>query len=125
MRSAADRRTSNWIHRSGLATAIVVVLAVWPLAAAQAGDLDKALEAGTVGERYDGYLGIVEPPGSSKVQKLIASTNEKRKKKYTSIAKENGIVTADVAAQMAAKLAKRAKRGAYLMSKDGDWSQKK
>jgi uncharacterized protein YdbL (DUF1318 family) len=127
MRSAADRRTrtSRWIHRAALATALAVALAIWPQAPARAGDLDKALEAGTIGEQYDGYLGIIEPPGSSKTQKLVESTNAKRKKKYSEIGKENGLSTSAVAAQMAAKLAKRAKSGSYLMSKDGDWSKKK
>jgi hypothetical protein len=100
------------------------ILAFAPIAPAIAGALTDALQAGHIGERYDGYLGVVSPPGSADIRELVESTNAKRREKYAQIAKKNGIATASVAGQAGTRLLERAKPGTYVMAKDGAWTKR-
>lgn len=105
----------------GVVALLWLVLVASPASATSVAD---ALETGTVGERFDGYLGIVEPPGSAEIRELVESTNAERRAKYAEIAERNGIDTALVARQAAKKLAQRSPPGTWLMRSDGTWIQR-
>jgi uncharacterized protein YdbL (DUF1318 family) len=105
------------------AGALLAALALMPLAVAHASALDDALKSGQVGERFDGYLGIVSPPGSREIQELVKTTNAKRETRYAQVAHETGVSTAVVARRAGDRLAKRAKAGTYIMIPKGTWQQ--
>src|SRR5262245_2642474 len=90
---------------------------------ARADELDAAKAAGQVGERADGYLGVVgsAPPG---VGNLVNDVNAKRKAKYGEIAKQNGTGADAVGALMGQKLIERAPSGQFVMGTDGRWVRK-
>jgi uncharacterized protein YdbL (DUF1318 family) len=107
---------------AGLAIAAVLLLLAAP-PGARADELDAAKAAGHVGERADGYLGVVSgAPASAKA--LVDSVNAKRRAKYAEIAKQNGTPVEAVAALMGEKLIDRAPAGQYVMGADGRWKKK-
>ena len=60
-------------------------------AAAWSADLSELKAEGLVGERADGYLGIVPAQVSAEVKAVVADVNRKRRTRYEQIAAENGI----------------------------------
>jgi uncharacterized protein YdbL (DUF1318 family) len=62
-------------------------------------ELDAAKKQGLVGERADGYLGVVVDNPSAEVVALVKDVNDKRRKAYQQIAQKNGIDIADVEAR--------------------------
>jgi len=99
-----------------------------PLAAAAvpawAGALDQAKAAGWVGERIDGYVGIVDPKAPADVRALVSDINAKRRKKYEAIAKAQGIDLTKVEIIAGQTLIKRAKPGEWVTDQSGRWVRK-
>ena len=111
------------IRAVGLAIAAVLLfVAVTP--SARADELDSAKAAGQVGERADGYLGLVSASAPPAVGQLVADVNAKRKVKYAEVAKQNGTAVDAVAALMGEKLIDRTPPGQYVMGADGRWAKK-
>lgn len=115
--------------RSALATATLALAAVLFLAAAAptawADDgLAAAKAAGLVGERPDGYLGLVDAGAPAATKQLVADVNAKRKLKYAQIAQENGTSVDAVAALAGAKLIERTPPGEYVLGVDVRWQKK-
>lgn len=99
-----------------------------PLAQAQQLNLEQAMaqlsdakEEGLVGEKADGYLGVVESTGTAK--QIVEKINEARRKEYTRIANENDIAVADVELLAGKRAIERTKSGHYVKI-DGEWKQK-
>lgn len=106
----------------GLLLAWVAVLA---LPAAGSGlDLDAAKSQGLVGEKVDGYVGIVVADPTAPVAALVKNVNTKRRSAYEAIAKKNGTAVDAVAALAGAKLIERAGRGEWVTDADGNWRKK-
>ena len=114
--------------RSALATgALALAAALLCFAAApdaRAEDLAEAKAAGWLGERPDGYLGVVSPSAPPAAVQLAGEINAKRKLKYAQIAQENGAAVDSVAALMGAKQIARAPAGEYVMGADERWQKK-
>lgn len=114
--------------RNGIATAALAIAAlVLSFAAAPnawAEDLASAKAAGQVGERADGYLGLVSPSAPPAVKALVEDVNAKRKARYAEIAKQRGISVAEVAALAGPKLIEKTEAGQYVMGTDGRWVKK-
>ncbi len=114
--------------RSAFATATlalaaaVLLLAAAPNAGAE--DLAAAKAAGWVGERPDGYLGVVSASAPPAAAQLAGEINAKRKLKYAEIAQKNGTAVDAVAALAGAKLIERAPAGEYVMGADEHWRKK-
>lgn len=104
----------------------IVMLAVSPLTAAPAfaGALDKAKSAGHVGERPDGYLGLVDPGAPASSRQLVDEINAKRRAHYAEIAKKTGSNVRDVGILAGEKLIANAPSGAFYMDSGGRWRQK-
>ena len=102
---------------------VAAALALAPLAAL-AGPLDDAKAAGLVGERVDGFLGIVPGSAPAEVRALVEEVNDKRRTKYQEVAKQRGVAMEAVAAIAGEKLVRRADRGTYVAGPDGRWKQK-
>ncbi len=102
-----------------LAPALLLLLAV----VASAADLDQAKSDGLVGERADGYLGIVATSAPADVASLVAEVNAKRKQEYERIAKTNGLTLAQVEALAGKKTIEKTRNGDWIML-DGGWQRK-
>ena len=112
------RNVARWL---ALISALALVLAAAPALAA---DLDGAKAAGQVGERVDGYLGLVDANAPGEVKALVERVNAGRRKKYGEIAAKRGVPLEAVAARAGAKLVQRAKPGHYVMGESGRWKRK-
>jgi uncharacterized protein YdbL (DUF1318 family) len=88
---------------------------------ALAADLGGAKAAGQVGERPDGYVGLVESNAPAEVKALVEDVNRRRRAKYSEVAQKNGIPVEAVAARAGAKLTERVPAGQYVMDASGRW----
>lgn len=86
--------------------------------------LDEAKAQGLVGERADGYVGVVDPSAPAEVRRLVEDVNAKRREAYEQIAKKNGVPVDAVAALAGAKLIEKTPPGQYVMGADGRWRRK-
>jgi uncharacterized protein len=86
--------------------------------------LDEAKSRGLVGERVDGYLGIVVANPTAEVQALVTSTNDGRRNVYLELAQRNNITVEAVGIVSAEKLREKALRGEYVQSVSGQWQKK-
>ncbi len=84
----------------------------------------NAKEAGWIGERPDGYLGLVKSDTPDDIKKLVQNINAKRRERYLEIAKKNGTKLESIQVIVGAKLIKRAQPSEYIMNRAGKWSKK-
>jgi uncharacterized protein len=103
--------------------AMLLLLCLSALPAA-AQSLDEAKAAGQVGERIDGYVGVVDANAPGAVRTLVDKVNAERKAKYAEVAAERGIPVQAVAQIAGEKLIERAPRGQYVLGANGKWRQK-
>ena len=84
--------------------------------------LDAAKAAGQIGERPDGFLGLVNPAAASAADReLVASINARRRTHYARIATEQQTSLEVVAVLAGSKLVARTPPGQYYMSESGTW----
>jgi hypothetical protein len=103
----------------------IVVLSLGLLAApARAASLDQAKEAGQVGERIDGYVGVVDANAPADVRAMVDQINGERKAKYQEIADKQKAPLAAVAQIAGKKLIERTPKGQYVLGADGQWRKK-
>ena len=102
--------------------AMLLLLCAALPAAAQS--LDQAKAAGQVGERIDGYVGVVDANAPGSVRSLVDQINAERQAKYAEIAAERGIPVQAVAQIAGEKLIERAPGGQFVLGADGQWRQK-
>ncbi len=87
--------------------------------------LDEAREAGIVGERRDGYLGLVVASPTPEQRAFVEEINRKRREAYARIAERNGTKIEDVARLSAEDLIAKAAPGHYVEGPDGSWVRKR
>lgn len=93
-------------------------------ARAQSGAVVAAMNAGTVGEQADGYLGIAGSVGAD-VRSEVESINIKRRAAYTQLAGQRGVTVQDVAAATGCQtLSSRVKQGQVYRIGAGGWQTK-
>ena len=85
-------------------------------------DLDTAKSQGLVGERADGYVGVIT--SSPETDSLVRQINQQRSKAYSRIAKKNGISVDKVGLLAGRKLFEKAAGNEYFMTPEGSWVQK-
>ena len=92
-------------------------------AAAQTPALSAAIEAGQVGERYDGYLGVASPVTAA-VRSQVARVNIERRSLYSNFAASHRVSPQDVGITAGCQLLGRVGVAqAYLLS-DGTWRRR-
>lgn len=91
-------------------------------ALAQSMTLQQAQAQGLVGERTDGYVGIVKSVPD--IDRLVDDTNLKRRQLYRDIARKNGIPLDAVEALAAEKAIQRAGSGEFIQDANGNWMRK-
>jgi len=96
-----------------------------PASFAVAMELDEAKARGWVGERPDGFLGVVDAASAPKAaQALVDDINRRRRERYDAIAKQEGTTLEIVAALAGKKLIDRTPSGQYVMNESGEWLRK-
>jgi hypothetical protein len=109
-------KPSGWLF--GLA-----LLAAGAPAAAQPAALALAIQAGQVGERYDGYMGFVVPP-SPEVRRQVQAVNLRRRNLYIELAGRRNVNPEVVGIATACQLLRQLSPGeAYLLA-DGKWRRR-
>ena len=101
--------------------ALPLALSALPAAAAS---LDDAKARGQVGERIDGYVGVVDAGAPGDVRAMVDEINAERRAKYEEIAKKQGAPLAAVAQIAGKKLIERTPSGQYVLDAGGEWRQK-
>ncbi len=109
------------MNTQALRTALFSILFLFATAA-HAIDLDSAKRQGLVGERADGYLGIVVADPSAEVKTLVDEVNGKRRARYEQIASSNNIDLADVEARAGQKAIEKTASGGWVFQ--ARWAQK-
>jgi uncharacterized protein YdbL (DUF1318 family) len=111
--------------RTKLAVGVGLVLLLALALPAASLELDAAKRDGLIGEKADGFVGIVVAKPSAEVRALVDSVNAKRRARYEEIAKKNGTLLDAVAAVAGEKLIQRASPGEWVTDAQGNWYQKK
>lgn len=101
--------------------ALLLALVVSP---AWAGSLDDAKAKGLVGERSNGYLGVVSGGAPADVRSLVAQINDKRRAAYAQGAQKSGVERAVFELRMGQRLQQRAPAGHYIQLDNGKWTRK-
>lgn len=105
-----------------LVLALVGLLLAAP--AAHANALDDAKAAGWVGERQDGFVGLVRQDAPADVKALVKQINDKRQSTYEQIADKRDTTVVAVAALAGEKLIREAPKGHYVQDAGGSWVRK-
>jgi uncharacterized protein len=111
----------RWMVRIGAIVLLAVGLGIAP---AQASPLEDAKAEGLVGERIDGYVGVVDSGAPGSIKSLVNQINAEREAAYAKIAQKQGAPVAAVAQIAGTKLIQRAPKGEYVMGADGRWQRK-
>lgn len=101
---------------------VIVALLLLGAAPAWALSLDEAKARGLVGEKPDGYLGVVS--GGGDVQALANDINQKRRQAYQDIANRNKTKLQDVETLAGQKAIENTKGGLMIQSPSGQWIKK-
>jgi hypothetical protein len=114
------------IFRILLAAALVVGATFAFAGKASAGDpqIEAAKDQGVVGERIDGYLGIVNGGADASLIRRVQDINNKRRAVYDDLAEQTNTTTEQVARVTGEKLIGQAGRGEYIMGESGNWTKK-
>lgn len=115
-------------RRKLLLAGLGLALATSPFALAarlaMAQDLASAKRDGLLGERIDGFVGVVTADAPANIRALADDINGRRRQEYARIAEREGIAVEAVAQLAGEKLIDRASRGEWVVGADGRWRQK-
>jgi uncharacterized protein len=103
------------------------LLAAFVLAAPASGQtpaVNAARATGSIGERFDGYLGVAAPV-SAAVRSQVASINIQRRKLYSSLAARRGVSPRDVGITAGCQLLAGVGMGQAYMLADGGWQRRR
>lgn len=97
-------------------------LAASPVAA-QSPTFAAAVQAGLVGERYDGYMGFVATP-SPELRRQVAAVNLRRRNLYIDLSTRRNVTAEVVGVATGCELLGRLGVGEAYMLKDGVWRRR-
>lgn len=95
-----------------------------PQASATDPQVKAAITQGVVGERADGYLGLVTGTAEPAVQRKVNEINVKRRALYERLARETGTTLEEVGYVTGEKQIAKTPSGAFYMNSSGDWVRK-
>ncbi|MCC5879264.1 MAG: YdbL family protein [Idiomarina sp.] len=85
-------------------------------------ELSGAKAQGQVGEKSNGYLGVVND--AAQAHMIVNLINDARRSEYARIAEQNNIAVADVEAMAGKRAIERTPAGQYIQL-DGEWVVKR
>lgn len=94
-----------------------------PSASAIEPEIAAAIESGEVGERIDGYLGVIGSADAAIVRK-VQEINNKRRAHYEQVAADTGTTIEQVARVTGEKLIAKSPAGSMIMDASGQWVTK-
>jgi uncharacterized protein YdbL (DUF1318 family) len=106
-----------------LGAAVLLGLSAAAVAAAQTPAIDAARAAGSLGERFDGYIGIAAPVSGS-VRSQVSTINIRRRSLYSNLAAKKGVSPQDVGVTAGCQLLARVRVGEAYMLADGVWRRR-
>lgn len=109
------------IFRLSLAAAALFASA--SAALAQTPAVDQSRSDGVVGERFDGYLGLVTQPGAQ-LRSQVSTINIRRRALYSSLAARKGASAQEVGITAGCQLLGRVAIGQAYMLADGIWRRR-
>ncbi|GHD59603.1 hypothetical protein GCM10017083_44090 [Thalassobaculum fulvum] len=120
------RRGSKVLGRRSLMTLLAGLATAAALGPrpALALDLDAAKAQGWIGERRDGYVGLVDAGAPAEARALVDQVNAERRAAYESVARQNGVPREQVEVLAGQKLIARAAPGTFVMDAAGRWIRK-
>lgn len=80
-----------------------------------------ARRAGVIGERFDGYLGVVNRNASAEVRRQVGAVNIRRRSLYSNLAARRGVSPEEVGITAACSLLGRISVGEYYLLAEGGW----
>jgi len=86
--------------------------------------LQEAKNEGIVGERIDGYVGLVADSAAAEVVAMVRDVNNQRRALYQQIARENNLNVDQVAALAYEKAVEATPSGQYVQDATGAWTIK-
>jgi uncharacterized protein YdbL (DUF1318 family) len=92
-------------------------------AVAQTPAVNAARQSGTVGERYDGYLGFAGAP-STALRSQVDAVNIRRRSLYSNLATSRGASPQEVGITAGCQLLQRVQVGEAYMLSDGAWRRR-
>jgi uncharacterized protein YdbL (DUF1318 family) len=103
---------------------LLLALTLVPSAAgAQAAQLSAAIEAGQVGERYDGYMGFAAVPPEP-IRRQVNAINLRRRNLYIELGMRRNVGADVVGLTTACSLLAQLPVGEAYMLKDGEWRRR-
>ena len=118
-RNATARRPHGWTLR-----ALVLLTGLLLTLTAAAAALDSAKADGWIGEKPDGYLGLVRNDAPADVKALVNDVNAKRRSRYQQIANQQGAPLAEVEKVGGQTAIDKTRSGHYVMDASGRWRKK-
>jgi len=101
----------------------LLALVVLTGASAYGIELAQAKADGLIGERADGYIGLVKSDAAADVVELVKQINGKRRAEYRRIAEANDLSVEEVQALAGKKAIDRTGPGNWILT-NGGWRQK-
>ena len=80
-----------------------------------------AKRAGLIGERFDGYVGVVNPNAPAELRRQVAALNIRRRSLYSNLAARKGVSPEEVGITTACSLFRRIGVGEYYLLGQGGW----
>ena len=115
--------TQNRHHKPFALVLGFILLVLTPLLAFGV-TLGEAKQQGWLGERPDGYLGLVKPSAPSKIVEFMKDINRKRRDVYRNIASKNGTALSAVEALAGKKAIQKTPSGQFIMQPNRTWTPK-
>lgn len=114
------------LFRILIAALALTALGATTLIPASAGGpvIDQAQRDGLVGERIDGYLGLVDQNADADIRRRVNEINAQRRTLYGQLARREGVPVEQVARLTGEKQIQKAARGEFVMRDDGRWTRK-
>ena len=81
----------------------------------------RARQAGLIGERYDGYLGVVSANIPAELRRQVSAINIRRRSLYSNLAARRGVSPEEVGITAACSLLRRISVGEYYLPGQGGW----
>jgi uncharacterized protein YdbL (DUF1318 family) len=101
----------------------LLALAASPASAQISPAVVQAKAAGVVGERFDGYLGLVSNAPDS-LRRQVAQINIRRRALYSSLAQRKGVTTEEVGITAGCSTLRRVGVGEYYFIAQGGWQRR-
>lgn len=110
---------------AALALAFAAMMIVSPPAYALDAQIERAIDAGQVGERIDGFLGFTSATNvDASLKRKVDEVNAKRRAHYAELAAETGVTLEQVARLTGEKQIAKASPGEKIMDASGRWVTK-